>query len=135
MRDSSGFTPDSLPGGRVDGSRPVPVGILRGMATTSEQAYERLVADLSGRGVIAGQMFGKPTLKVGTKSIACLYNEGMAFKLTDGTDEHVEALALPGANLFDPSGTGRAMKDWVWVPVDHVTHWLEFADAAVQRVR
>jgi hypothetical protein len=105
------------------------------MATTSERAYEKLVADLSGHGVTAGQMFGKPTLKVGTKSVACLYNEGMAFKLTNGTDEHTEALALPGANLFDPSGTGRAMKDWVWVPVDHRTHWLEYADAAVQRVR
>jgi hypothetical protein len=104
------------------------------MATESEQAYERLVADLSGRGVVAGQMFGKPTLKVGTKSVACLYNEGMAFKLTAGSDEHLEALALPGAGLFDPSGTGRSMKDWVWVPVQHTEHWLEFADAAVQRV-
>ena len=104
------------------------------MATESEQAYERLVADLSGRGVVAGQMFGKPTLKVGTRSVACLYNEGMAFKLTAGTAEHTEALALAGANLFDPSGTGRAMKDWVWVPVEHATHWAEFADAAVYRV-
>jgi hypothetical protein len=104
------------------------------MATASEQAYERLVADLSGRGVTAGQMFGKPTLKVGTRSVACLYNEGMAFKLGEGTDEHIQALALTGANLFDPSGTGRAMKDWVWVPVEHVKHWLEFADAAVYRM-
>jgi hypothetical protein len=103
------------------------------MATTSEQAYERLVADLSGRGVTAGQMFGKPTLKVGTRSVACLYNDGMAFKLGAGTDQHAEALALAGANLFDPSGTGRAMKDWAWVPVRHAKHWLEFADAAVQR--
>src|SRR5712691_3311148 len=46
----------------ADGSRPHPVGILRGMATTSERAYEKLVADLSGHGVAAGQMFGKPTL-------------------------------------------------------------------------
>jgi hypothetical protein len=103
------------------------------MATKSEQAYERLVADLAGHGVTAGQMFGKPTLKVGTKSIACLYNDGMAFKLGAGTAEHAEALALAGANLFDPSGTGRAMKDWAWVPVQHAKHWLEFADAAVQR--
>ena len=80
-------------------------------------------------------MFGKPTLKVGTKSIACLYNEGMAFKLGAGTHEHTEALSLPGSNVFDPSGTGRTMRDWAWVPTEHFTHWLEFADAAVQRVR
>lgn len=103
------------------------------MATKAEQAYERVVADLSGRGVTAGTMFGKPTLKMGTKSIACLYNEGMAFKLGAGTSEHVEALALTGAGLFDPSGTGRQMKDWVWVPVEHAQHWVEFADAAVYR--
>ena len=103
------------------------------MATNSEQAYERLVADLSGRGVTAGHMFGKPTLKIGTHSIACLYNEGMAFKLGAGTSEHVEALALRGAGLFDPSGTGRQMQDWVWVPVEHAKHWVEFADAAVYR--
>jgi len=104
------------------------------MANRSELAYERLVADLTRTGVTAGNMFGKPTLKVGTRSVACLYNEGMAFKLGAGTDEHVEALTLTGANLFDPSGTGRAMKDWVWVPVEHATHWAEFADAAVYRV-
>jgi hypothetical protein len=96
--------------------------------------YQRLVDDLSGHGVQAGQMFGKPTLKVGSKSIACLHNEGMAFKLGAGTPEHVEALALSGANLFDPSGTGRAMKDWAWVPVAHAAHWLGFANAAVQRL-
>jgi hypothetical protein len=104
------------------------------MASSSEQAYERLVADLSGRGVTAGDMFGKPTLKVGTKSVACLYNEGMAFKLGTGTSEHAEALALSGANVFDPSGTGREMQDWVWVPVEHAKHWVEFADAAVYRL-
>ena len=104
------------------------------MATTCEQAYQDLVAGLPRREITAARMFGQPTIKVGTHSVACLYNEGMAFKLTAGTDEHLEALALPGAGLFDPSGTGRSMKDWVWVPVQHTEHWLEFADAAVQRV-
>jgi hypothetical protein len=104
------------------------------MASKSEQAYEHLVADLSERGITAGYMFGKPTLKIGTKSIACLYNDGMAFKLGAGTAEHVEALTLTGAGLFDPSGTGRQMADWVWVPVEHAKQWLEFADAAVYRL-
>ena len=105
------------------------------MATTREQAYQQLVADLTARGVTGAQMFGQPTIKVGIKSVACLYNEGMAFKLGAGTAEHEKALALPGANVFDPSGTGRAIRDWAWIPTQHLQHWREFAAAAVQRAR
>src|SRR2546430_6295730 len=71
LRDSSGFPPDSLPGGPVDGSRPGPAGILRGMAITSEQACERLVADLSGHGVQAGPKVCKAPPKVGTQAVGC----------------------------------------------------------------
>ena len=105
------------------------------MATRREQAYQELVADLSARGVTAAHMFGQPTIKVGTRSVACLYNEGMAFKLGAGTAEHEKALSLPGANVFDPSGTGRIIRDWAWIPAEHLVHWREFADAAVQRAR
>jgi len=30
---------------------------------------------------------------------------------------HAKALALPGAQLWDPSGKARPMKEWVAVPV------------------
>ena len=52
----------------------------------------------------------------------------MVFKLT-GTD-HTQALALEGAHLFDPSGKGRAMKEWVQAPFDQVAAWPSFFDAA-----
>jgi hypothetical protein len=100
----------------------------------AQQEYERLATDLAGAGVVTGQMFGKPTLKSGNKAIACLYGEAVAFKLGAGTAEHTAALALGGATLFDPSGTGRAMKDWVCVPVAHADHWAELAEAALRRV-
>ncbi len=105
------------------------------MATTCEQAYQELVAGLSRRGVTAAKMFGQPTIKVGTHSVACLYDEGMAFKLGAGTAEHDKALSLPGAHVFDPSGTGRVIRDWAWIPTEHRERWREFANAAVQRAR
>jgi len=96
--------------------------------------YDRLVAELIDTGASPGQMFGKPTLKVGSKAIACHFEDGVAFKLGSGTDEHASALELDGARLFDPSGMGRSMKDWVWVPQEHADRWLKLGTAARQRL-
>jgi hypothetical protein len=98
------------------------------------EPYDRLVAELLDSGASPGQMFGKPTLKVGTKAIACHFEDGVAFKLGAGTSEHAEALGLDGAKLFDPSRMGRAMKDWVWVPQSYAERWLAFGEAACQRL-
>jgi hypothetical protein len=57
----------------------------------------------------------------------------VAFKLSP--DAHAEAFGLAGAELFDPSGKGRPMKEWVQVPVDHAQRWLGFARQALQYVR
>jgi hypothetical protein len=100
---------------------------------TAHQEYERLATELAAAGVVTGQMFGKPTLKSGSRAIACLFGSGVAFRLGAGTAEHTFALGLPGAELFDPSGTGRAMKDWVCVPVDHADQWTSLAEAALRR--
>jgi hypothetical protein len=104
------------------------------MTRDGEHAYRRLADELADRGVTTGQMFGKPTLKFGSKALACLFHESMAFKLGAGTEEHTGALALSGAELFDPSGTGRAMKDWVCVPVAHADRYLDLAEAARSRL-
>jgi len=56
----------------------------------------------------------------------------MVFKL--GGASHAEALALFGAKLFDPSERGRPMKEWVVVPLEHVSRWLEFARYAFDYV-
>jgi len=56
----------------------------------------------------------------------------MVFKLP--LPQHSEALNLTGAQLFDPSGRGRPMKEWVVVPVEHASRWSEFARAALQYV-
>ena len=78
----------------------------------------------------ASQMFGKKCFKFGKgdKPFGSFFEECMVFKLL-GVD-HAQALELDGAHLFDPSGQGRAMKDWLQVPHIHVAHWLRFADAS-----
>ncbi|MFT4962346.1 MAG: hypothetical protein ACI92Z_003443 [Paracoccaceae bacterium] len=57
----------------------------------------------------------------------------MVFKLT--SDAHHAALTLTGATLFDPSGKGRAMKEWVQVPVAHAAQRPDFTQSALSYIR
>ena len=83
-------------------------------------------------GAQAGQMFGKPCYKIGGKAFVCFFQDEMVFKLTG--DSHMHALALPSAQLFDPSGKGRAMKEWVQVPAEFSDQWTELARQAASYV-
>ena len=58
----------------------------------------------------------------------------MVFKLKLASDAHSNALSLDGAQLFDPSGKGRPMKEWVQLPYEYADRWGEFAKAAVEYV-
>jgi hypothetical protein len=78
------------------------------------------------------QMFGKPCLKIKGKAFASFFQDEMVFKLS-GKD-HEEALKLKGAQLFDPSGKKRPMKEWVQVPVKYSKQWKELAMSALKYV-
>lgn len=78
------------------------------------------------------QMFGKPCFKINGKAFCCFFENCMVFKLTG--DDHKEALALKGSKLFDPSGAGRAMKEWVQVPFVHAAKWEKYAKSAAEYV-
>jgi hypothetical protein len=80
-----------------------------------------------------GQMFGKPCFKVNGKAFSCFYENCMVFKLEG--DSHAEALKLKEAKLFDPSGKGRAMKEWVQVTEANSKDWTKFATAAAAYVK
>ena len=78
------------------------------------------------------QLFGKPCFKIGKKAFICFFQSEMVFKLS-GTS-HQDALSLGGAQLFDPSGKGRPMKEWVQLPFDYKSQWKGFAKQAVSYV-
>ncbi len=80
--------------------------------------------------VMASSMFGMPSAKhVGGKAFLGVYGDDLVVKLPP--ERVAEALALPGAGLFDPMG-GRPMKQWVRVPAAQAEQWLELARIAVQ---
>ena len=94
--------------------------------------YEEVAAGLAAAGVKASSMFGMPTLKLGGKALAGLWGDAMNFKLAG--EGHAEALGLPGAHLFDPSGMGRPMRAWVVVPVTHADEWERLAALAMAAI-
>ncbi|MCX5233429.1 hypothetical protein [Streptomyces sp. NBC_00233] len=98
---------------------------------TPDELFDDIAADLAHHGATAGAMFGKRALKAHGKAFACLKDDHLAFKLGDGTPAHAEALALTGAELFDPSGKHRPFKDWVAVPHTHAAQWPNLAEAAL----
>lgn len=85
------------------------------------------------KGAEQGQLFGKACFKINGKAFICFFQQCMVFKLTG--KEHTEALSLDGAQLFDPSGKDRPMKEWVQVPFDYKVKWLPFAKAAYNYVK
>jgi hypothetical protein len=82
--------------------------------------------------VVAGAMFGMACAKVNGKAFMGAYGGGVVFKLDPSARE--KALAMAGAELFDPMG-GRPMREWVVVPAAHQADWPELAEAALAKVR
>ena len=81
---------------------------------TAEQVRDDLLERFGAEGIVAGRMFGSWAILLDGKVIATFHGERAVFKL--GRDSALLLDALEGgAHLFDPSGKGRAMKDWLVV--------------------
>ena len=104
------------------------------MSLEPQAEYEAVVSEMMATSpTTSGKMFGMPCLKNSDgKAFAGYFEGAMVFKLSGAG--HAEALALAGSRLFDPSERGRPMKEWVVVPVEHVSTWLEFARDAFDYV-
>ena len=81
--------------------------------------------------VAPGKMFGMPCLKrANGKVVAGFWKDGgITVKLVDET-ARADALALPGADLFDP-GMGRKMREWVHVPATQAGEWERLVERAL----
>ena len=101
---------------------------------TGADTFEEICDDLLHRrpDVERTKMMGMPSLKANGKLVAgfAIAEDAMVFKLPDPA-AHAEALALEGAHLFDPSGRGRPMKEWVVVPPAHAERWAELVERAL----
>ncbi|MBG0820365.1 hypothetical protein HS048_06395 [Planomonospora sp. ID91781] len=102
-----------------------------------EEDFKQVGAELADLGVRISTMMGRPALKdQAGKVFASLQRDGaMVFRLVRDTPEHTAALRLAGASLFDPSGQGRTVKDWVVVPHSSVGEWTDLAETALSRPR
>jgi len=81
---------------------------------------------------VAGQMFGKKCIKVGNKAAVALFKEYIVFKLSK--EDITETLKLNGGALWDPSGKGRAMKEWVQLPIEHKALFKELSTKSAKYV-
>jgi hypothetical protein len=99
----------------------------------AKESYDSIAAEITdGQEVVASKMFGMPTLKVRGKAFAGLFGDSMSFKLRP--DDLEQAMKLPGAGPFDPSGMGRAMGGWVLVKPAGQDSWLQLAERALAYV-
>lgn len=98
--------------------------------TLEESYYIEIGKGLPG--AVQSQLFGKPCFKINGKAFVAFFQNEMVFKLT--ADAHGEALSMDGAQLFDPSGKKRPMKEWVQVPYDYKEQWKKFAIDALNYV-
>jgi len=92
----------------------------------ANEEYQLLVQRLAdGHAGVACQMFGKQCIKVSGKAAVAMFQDCIVCKLP--APEHAKAMALENSILWDPSGKGRAMKEWVQVELQHKSHFSGFA--------
>ena len=96
--------------------------------------YEKICSELiTKKNVNTGNLFGKACIKLETKAFAAFHKDEMVFKLT--VPEQKEIITLKGAHPWDPSGSGRPMKEWICLPATHVKFWPELAEKSLANAR
>lgn len=81
-----------------------------------------------------GQLFGKPSVKLGKVHFICGYQGCLVVKIGKEAIENSRS-KYEHAQLFDPSGKGRPMKDWLQLPQEYEEDWLELAREAYNFVK
>lgn len=85
-----------------------------------QKLFESLIDKTDGAEL--SQMFGKPCAKMNKKAFLCFFQNEVVFKIgKENVEEWI--LTAKDSKNFDPSGKGRAMKDWLQVPVKNKKHF------------
>ncbi|MBX2873932.1 MAG: hypothetical protein KTR30_17585 [Saprospiraceae bacterium] len=97
----------------------------------SEELFQKLGQELAeSHRTVAGQMFGKPCLKINRKAFVASFQGEMVFKLGQKRVELLKEKYIGSVN-WDPSGKNRAMKDWLQVPTEYSEDWHALAKEAL----
>ena len=96
------------------------------------ERFEALSQSFVARGATRSTMFGMPVLKAGDKVFAGTFGDAMTFKL--GPEDLEKARTQAGVEAFEPM-KGRAMKEWVIVPLSHARKWPDLAERAFAYLR
>ncbi|NRR31509.1 hypothetical protein HSX11_15125 [Oxalobacteraceae bacterium] len=95
----------------------------------AQTEYNKLRAALAaGEDVGEGRLFGSACITVHGQAFVARHAEHVVFKLNGAYLE--KALAVAGAALWDPSGLGQPMPEWVAVPLSASDQFVALAGAA-----
>jgi len=95
----------------------------------SEKLFTQLISKTEGAEL--SQMFGKPCGKLDKKAFIAFFQDEIVFKLGRENIEEWK-LTIPDAINFDPSGKGRAMKDWLQVPITYKEHFDSLLELSLE---
>jgi hypothetical protein len=100
-----------------------------------KRMFDQIARDLalSYDNVQTGKIFGVGCIKIQGKAFAAFFQGEIALKLRG--DDHRRALEIAGAQLWDPSGKHRSMKEWVQLPYAGAQAWPELAEQALKYVK
>ncbi|MDB5049938.1 MAG: hypothetical protein JWO30_3009 [Fibrobacteres bacterium] len=99
----------------------------------TQKAFDALTEELARtKGAEKAQMFGKQCMKYRGNGFMAFFDGDIVLKLSGQSRE--DALRLEGSRLWDPSGQGRAMKEWVQIPAAHEAKWENLAMKAIEYI-
>ena len=99
----------------------------------TQQAFDALVEELARtKRAEKAHMFGKPCMKYRGNGFMAFSDGDIVLKLSGQSRE--DALRLEGSRLWDPSGQGRPMKEWVQIAGKHSGRWHDLAEKAIEYI-
>ena len=99
----------------------------------TQTVFDALSEELvKGKRAEKARMFGQPCMKYRGNGFMAFFEGDLVLKLSGQSRE--DALRLQGSRLWDPSGQGRPMKEWVRIPAAHSSRWEGLALKSIEYI-